>query len=98
MSVTCIMQGKNKFRETNHLRVPCAYATRHEEMWESTNTASRILKVSGRLHVPAILPPGEELQQACPVDRRLGGHESQSGRGRMPVASQHTEDDLETRS
>jgi hypothetical protein len=34
--------------------------------------------VSGQLHAPAALPPGKELRY--PLDRRLGGPQSRSGR------------------
>jgi hypothetical protein len=34
--------------------------------------------VSGQIHAPAILPPGKE--PLYPLDRRLGGPQSQSGR------------------
>jgi hypothetical protein len=34
--------------------------------------------VSGQLEAPAALPPGKELH--CPLNRRLGGPQSRSGR------------------
>jgi hypothetical protein len=34
------------------------------------------MEVTGQLHAPAALPPGKE-----PLDRRLGGTQSRSGRG-----------------
>jgi hypothetical protein len=37
------------------------------------------MEVSGQLHVPASLPPGKE--PLYPLDRRLGGPYSRSGRG-----------------
>jgi hypothetical protein len=37
------------------------------------------MDVSGQLHVPAALPPGKEPRY--PLDRRLGGLQSRSGRG-----------------
>jgi hypothetical protein len=37
------------------------------------------MEVSGQLHAPAALPPGKEPQ--FPLDRRLGGPKSRSGRG-----------------
>jgi hypothetical protein len=37
------------------------------------------MEVSGRLHAPAALPPGKE--PLVPLDRRLGGPQSRSGRG-----------------
>jgi len=36
------------------------------------------MEVSGQLHAPAALPPGTE---PYPLDRRLGGPQSHSGRG-----------------
>jgi hypothetical protein len=36
------------------------------------------LEVSGELHAPAALPPGEEPRY--PLDRRLGGPQSRPGR------------------
>jgi hypothetical protein len=37
------------------------------------------MEVSGELHVPAALPAGKEPWY--PWDRKLGGHQSRSGRG-----------------
>jgi hypothetical protein len=37
------------------------------------------MEVSGQLHAPAALPPGKET--LVPMDRRLGGPQSRSGRG-----------------
>jgi hypothetical protein len=37
------------------------------------------MEVSGQLHAPATLPPGKKLWY--PLDRRLGGPQSRSGRG-----------------
>jgi hypothetical protein len=37
------------------------------------------MEVSGQLHAPAALPPGKSPWY--PLDRRLGGPQSQSGRG-----------------
>jgi hypothetical protein len=37
------------------------------------------MEVSGQLHTPAALPPGEE--PLFPLDRRLGGPQSRSGHG-----------------
>jgi hypothetical protein len=37
------------------------------------------MEVSGQLHAPAVLPSGEET--LIPMDRRLGGPQSRSGRG-----------------
>jgi hypothetical protein len=37
------------------------------------------MEVSGQLHAPAALPPGKDTRY--PLDRRLGGPQSQSGRG-----------------
>jgi hypothetical protein len=37
------------------------------------------MEVSGQLHGPAALPPGKEPW--FPLDRRLGGPQSRSGRG-----------------
>jgi hypothetical protein len=37
------------------------------------------MEVSGQLHAPAALPPGKEPWY--PLDRRLGGPQSRSGRG-----------------
>jgi hypothetical protein len=37
------------------------------------------VEVSGQIHAPAGFPPGKEPQY--PLDRRLGGHQSWSGRG-----------------
>jgi hypothetical protein len=37
------------------------------------------MEVSGRLHSPAVLPQGKRLWY--PLDRRLGGPQSRSGRG-----------------
>jgi hypothetical protein len=37
------------------------------------------MEVSGQLHVPAALPP--EKKPWYPLDRRLGGAQSRSGRG-----------------
>jgi hypothetical protein len=37
------------------------------------------MDVSGQLHAPAALPPGKEPWY--PLDRRLGGSQSRSGRG-----------------
>jgi hypothetical protein len=62
--------------------------------------------VSGQLHAPAALPPGESPRY--PLDARLGGPQSRSGRrgeekaldyrdsklrlfGRAPVASRYTD-------
>jgi hypothetical protein len=36
------------------------------------------MEVSGQLHDPAALPPGK--RPWCPLDRRLGGPQSRSGR------------------
>jgi hypothetical protein len=38
------------------------------------------MEVSGQLHSPAALPPGKE-PLVYPLDRRLGGPQSRSGRG-----------------
>jgi hypothetical protein len=35
------------------------------------------MEVSGQIHAPAALPPGKQLRY--PLDRRLGGPQSQSG-------------------
>jgi hypothetical protein len=40
---------------------------------------SALVEVSGQFHAPAALPPGKELRY--PLDRRLGGPQSRSGRG-----------------
>jgi hypothetical protein len=37
------------------------------------------MEVSGQLHGPATLPSGKKLRY--PLDRRLGGPQSRSGRG-----------------
>jgi hypothetical protein len=37
------------------------------------------MEVSGQIHDPAALPPGKEHRY--PIDRRLGGPQSRSGRG-----------------
>jgi hypothetical protein len=37
------------------------------------------MKVSGQFHAPAALPPGK--YPWYPLDRRLGGSQSRSGRG-----------------
>jgi hypothetical protein len=37
------------------------------------------MEVSGQLHAPAALPQGKS--PCCPLDRRLGGPQSRSGRG-----------------
>jgi hypothetical protein len=37
------------------------------------------MEVSGEFHAPAALPPGEE--PSVPLDRRLDGSQSRSGRG-----------------
>jgi hypothetical protein len=37
------------------------------------------MEVSGQLHAPATVPPGKEPLE--PLDRRLGGPQSRSGRG-----------------
>jgi hypothetical protein len=37
------------------------------------------MEVSGQLHAPAALPPGED--PLVPIDRRLGGLQNLSGRG-----------------
>jgi hypothetical protein len=37
------------------------------------------MEVSGQLHAPAGLPPGKDPRY--PLDRRLGGPQSRSGRG-----------------
>jgi hypothetical protein len=37
------------------------------------------MKVSGQLHIPAALPPGQSPWY--PLHRRLGGPQSRSGRG-----------------
>jgi hypothetical protein len=37
------------------------------------------MEVNGQLHAPAALPPGKE--PLYPLDRRLGGPQSHSGRG-----------------
>jgi hypothetical protein len=37
------------------------------------------MEVSGQLHVPAALPPGKSPWY--PLDRKLGGPQSRSGRG-----------------
>jgi hypothetical protein len=37
------------------------------------------MEVSGKLHAPAALPP--EKESRYPLDRRLGGPQSRSGRG-----------------
>jgi hypothetical protein len=37
------------------------------------------MEVSGQLHTPAALPPGKETRY--PLDRRLSGLQSRSGRG-----------------
>jgi hypothetical protein len=37
------------------------------------------MEVSGQLHASAALPPGKNLWY--PLDRRLSGHQSRSGRG-----------------
>jgi hypothetical protein len=53
--------------------------------WGSGNIAPRILdlgtrwEVSGQIHAPAALPSGKEPR--FPLDRRLGGPQSRSGRG-----------------
>jgi hypothetical protein len=38
-----------------------------------------LVEVSGQLHAPAAFPPGKEPWY--PLDRRLGGLQSRSGRG-----------------
>jgi hypothetical protein len=38
------------------------------------------MEVSGQLHAPAALPPGKEPLVWYPLDRRLGGPQSRSGR------------------
>jgi hypothetical protein len=37
------------------------------------------MEVGGQFHAPAALPPGKEPRY--PLDRRLGGPQSRSGRG-----------------
>jgi hypothetical protein len=44
------------------------------------------MEVNGQLHAPAALPPGKE--QLVPLDRRLGGLQSSSGRGGKDKNSQ----------
>jgi hypothetical protein len=42
------------------------------------------MEVSSQLHAPAALPPRKEtlvMNELCPLDRRLGGPQSRSGRG-----------------
>jgi hypothetical protein len=46
------------------------------------------MEVSGQLHTPTILPPGKSLWY--PLDRRLGGPQSRSGRGGEEKNSQPT--------
>jgi len=43
------------------------------------------MEVSGQLHAPAALPPGKEPWY--PLDRRLGGPQSRSGRGGVIIKS-----------
>jgi hypothetical protein len=60
-------------------------ASRHEEVWGSGSIAPHILwprqytEFSGQLHDPAALPQGKSPWY--PLDRRLGGLQSQSGCG-----------------
>jgi hypothetical protein len=44
------------------------------------------MEVSGQHHAPAALPPGKE--PLVPIDRRLGGPQSSSGRGDVEKNSQ----------
>jgi hypothetical protein len=44
------------------------------------------MEVSGQLHAPAFLLPGKE--PLYPLDRRLGGPQSRSGRGGVEKSSQ----------
>jgi hypothetical protein len=44
------------------------------------------MEVSGQLHAPAALPQGKSLWY--PLDRRLGGTQSRSGRGSEEKNSQ----------
>jgi hypothetical protein len=46
------------------------------------------MEVSGQLHAPAALLPGKE--PCYPLDRRLGGPQSSSGRGGEEKNSQHS--------
>jgi hypothetical protein len=43
------------------------------------------MEVSGQLHAPAVLPPGKDSWY--PLDRRLGGPQSRSGRGGENIPS-----------
>jgi hypothetical protein len=45
------------------------------------------MEVSGQLHDPAALPPGKK--PLYPLDKRLGGPQSRSGRGGEKKNSQH---------
>jgi hypothetical protein len=45
------------------------------------------MEVSGQLHAPAALPPGKDTL-VYPLDRRLGGPQSRSGRGGREKNSQ----------
>jgi hypothetical protein len=44
------------------------------------------MEVSGQLHAPAALPPGKSPWY--PLDRRLGGPQSRSGRGGLEKNTQ----------
>jgi hypothetical protein len=60
------------------------------------------MEVSGQLHAPAALPPGKSLWY--PLDRRLGGPQSRSGRGgeeknpQLPPGIEHYNPDRPARS
>jgi hypothetical protein len=61
------------------------WAPRHGGIWGSGGIAPRILDLgtrrSGQLHVPVALPPSPHMESLWyPLDRRLRGPQSRSGR------------------
>jgi hypothetical protein len=62
------------------------WAPRHEGLLGGGGIAPRIIwprhmEVNGQLHAPGRFIPRERAPPRCPLDRRLGGPQSRSGRG-----------------
>jgi hypothetical protein len=86
-NITDLCRGKNEFKKGVKVKVKLSlFLTKHHAMktyWGSGGIVPRILDLGTRWREWSasrpLYPPAKSLR--CPLDRRLGGPQSRSGRG-----------------